>query len=164
VGEHTDDDLAYVQAGMGAGLDTVLIFNLLRTHSYLAPFIDSDLRRQNLTSAQFNVLLLLQAAGADGLRMGEIGRKLVVTKSNVTGLIDRLERNGLVTRVSPRDRRATVVRLTDAGAKALGRARPHHAQLLAGLAGCFTDTEKRTLVRLLTRLRGELRRRRREAE
>ena len=40
---HADDDLAYVRAGVGDDLDTMLVHNLLRTHSYLSPFIDADL-------------------------------------------------------------------------------------------------------------------------
>ncbi len=155
-----DDDLAYVKAGMGTDLDTVLVFNLLRTHSYLSPFIDADLRQQHLTSSQLNALLVLRAAGSEGLLMGEIGEKLVVTKSNVTGLVDRLERDGLVVRAEHRDRRATVVRLTEAGAELLERAAPRHAELLAELTGCLIGEEKQTLVRLLTKLRRELRLRR----
>jgi MarR family 2-MHQ and catechol resistance regulon transcriptional repressor len=160
-GTRGDEELAYVQAGMGADLDAVLIFNLLRTHSYLSPIIDASLRRQHLTAAQFNALLVLRAARDEGLRMGQIGERLVVTKSNVTGLIDRLERQGLVVRGGHRDRRATLVRLTGAGARLLERTAPRHAERLAGLTGCLTDEEKHTLVRLLTRLRRELRRRRR---
>jgi len=154
-----EDELAHVTAGMGAGLDAMLVHSLLRTHSYLSPFIDADLRRQKLTSAQFNTLLLLRSAGADGLRMHDVGERLVVTKSNVTGLIDRLERQGLVARGPCRDRRATVVRLTDAGEALVDRAVPRHAQLLAELGAALTDDQKRTLIRLLTRLRRELRRR-----
>ena len=155
-----DDDLAHVRAGIGGDLDTVVVFNLLRTHSYLAPFIDGNLRRQNLTAAQFNALLVLRAAGDEGMRMGEIGRRLVVTKSNVTGLIDRVERQGLVVRTQTRDRRATVVRLTDAGTRLLDRTTPRLVGVLAELTGCLSQREKRTLVRLLTRLRRALRDRR----
>jgi len=155
-----DDDLAHVRAGMGRDLDTILIFNIQRTHACLSPFLNAGLRRQNLTAAQLNALLLLRQAGAQGLRMGEIGQRLVVTKSNVTGLVDRLERQGLVARAEHADRRATVVRLTAAGATLLRRATPRHAELLAELTACLSVREKRTLIRLLTRLRRELRRRR----
>jgi len=155
----TDDELGYLQGGIGEDLDTVLVFNLLRTHSRLTPFIDADLRRERLTSTQLNALLVLRRAGPPGLLMGEIGQRLVVTKSNVTGLVDRLERQGLVARSDHRDRRATVVQLTDAGAELLERAGPRHAKLLAELTGCFTDEEKRTLIRLLSKLRRELRHR-----
>lgn len=157
-----EDDLAYVQAGMGADLDAMLVFNLLRTNTCLSPFVDADLRRQNLTSAQFNVLLVLRKAGAEGLLMGEIGQQLVVTKSNVTGLVDRLESQGLVGRAEHRDRRATVVRLTPAGGELLDRAIPRHAELLGDLTECLTLKEKQTLIQLLTKLRRELRLRQKE--
>jgi MarR family transcriptional regulator, 2-MHQ and catechol-resistance regulon repressor len=91
---------------------SLLIYNLLRTHGYLAPYIDAGLREQDMTAAQFNALLALRAAGEEGLLMGDLGRRLMVTKSNVTGLVDRLERQGLVARAEHRDRRATVVRIT----------------------------------------------------
>lgn len=159
-----DDDLTFVHEAMGMELDTVLVFSLLRTHSYLGPFIDADLRRRNLTSAQLNTLLVLRAAEPDGLLMGEIGRRLVVTKSNVTGLVDRMERQGLVERSGGDDRRATVVHLTEAGAELLDRTVPRHAERLAELTGSLADEEKRALVRLLAKLRRELRKRRREGE
>ncbi|NQT52410.1 MarR family transcriptional regulator [bacterium] len=158
----TGDDLAYVRAGISADLDTVLIFNLLRTQSYLAPFIDADLREQNLTGAQFNALLVLRAAGAEGLLMGEIGERLVVTKSNVTGLVDRLERQGLVARGQHTDRRATLVRLTAAGEQLLDRTAPRMARLHAKLTEGFNASEKHTLIKLLTKLRRTLRQRRKE--
>jgi DNA-binding MarR family transcriptional regulator len=158
----TDDDLAFIQAEFGEDLDTMLVFNLLRTHSYLSPCVDADLRQQNLTSAQLNALLALRTAGAAGLFMGEIGEQLVVTKSNVTGVIDRLESQGLVARAEHQDRRATVVRLTPAGEQLLDRAAPRHSRVLTELTGCLSGTEKQTLIRLLTKLRRELRRRRKE--
>jgi MarR family 2-MHQ and catechol resistance regulon transcriptional repressor len=139
----------------------VVVINLLRTQNYLAPFIDAGLRKQKLTAAQFNALLVLRAAGGDGLRMGEIGERLVVTKSNVTGLVDRLERRGLAARGRHRDRRATLVRLTPAGTALLRRSEPRYARLVAELTGCLTGREKRGLAQLLTKLRRALRRRRR---
>ena len=157
-----DDDLAFVHATMGSNLDTMLVFNILRTHSYLAPFVDADLRRQQLTAAQLNALLVLRKAADAGLLMSDIGQKLVVTKSNVTGLVDRLEAQGLVLRLEHPDRRATLIRITPAGRQLVDQAAPHHARLLAELASCLTAPEKKTLVALLTKLRAELRRRREE--
>jgi len=158
------DDPACALAGVGTELDAVLVFNLLRTQSHLSPLIDADLRRQRLTAAQFNALLALRSAGEGGLLMGEIGKRLVVTKSNVTGLVDRLQRQGLVARGGHRDRRATVVRLTPAGAALLDRTLPRYGRLLNELTGCLSAGEKQTLIRLLTKLRRELRARRGEGE
>lgn len=158
----TDDDLAFVEASLGSDLDVVLVYNLLRTHSYLAPFLDAGLRRQQLTAAQLNALLVLRSAGPDGMLMSEIGERLVVTKANVTGLVDRLERQDLVARGEHADRRATVVRLTPVGTQLLDRVLPRHARLLGELTGCLEAQEKQMLVRLLSKLRRELRHRRRQ--
>lgn len=157
-----DDDLGFVHAGLGEGLDTLLVYSLLRTHSYLSPSLDADLRRQNLTAAQLNALLVLQAAGPDGLLMNEIGQALVVTKSNVTGLVDRLERQGLVVRAEREDRRATAVRLTPAASRLLDTITPRHTELLRELTDCLTTKEKQTLIQLLSKLRKGLRERRRK--
>lgn len=158
-----EDDLAYVQRGMGADLDTMVVFNLLRTHNYISPALDADLRRNNLTSAQLNALLVLRQAGSAGLLMGELGQRLVVTKSNVTGLVDRLEHQGLVARAEHRDRRATAVKLTPVGARLLNRVAPPHAAMLTQLAGCLDVAEKQALVTLLTKLRRGLREHGKEA-
>lgn len=158
----TDDELAHIRAGIGDGVDAVLVFNLVRTQGYLSPFIDARLREEHLTAAQFNALLVLGAAGANGLLMGEVGERLVVTKSNVTGLVNRLERQGLAVRGEHRDGRVRVVRLTVEGAELLERALPQYERVVGELTGCLKDDEKRTLVRLLTKLRRELRRRKKE--
>ena len=155
-----DDDLGHLKACLGGDLDAVLVHNLLSTYSHLSPFVDAGLRQEQITATQLNALLVLRAAGPDGLLMGEIGERLVVTKSNVTGLVDRLEAQGLAARGQHHDRRATVVRLTDAGAALLDQVLPHHAKLLGELTDCLDAAEKKTLIHLLTKLRRELRRRR----
>ena len=140
-----------------ADADALLVYNVLRTHGSLSPFIDRGLHELNLTGAQLNALLVLRAAGAAGLPLGEIGRHLVVTKANVTGLIDRLERDGLVQRDSHSDRRVTLAKLTEKGAALLTEALPRHQQLLADLMDCLTYEEKEQLIGLLTKLRCGLR-------
>src|SRR5579885_679653 len=137
--------------------DALLIYNLLRTHNLLNPFIDRGLRELNLTGAQLNALLVLRDAGSDGLALSEIGRHLVVTKANVTGLIDRLEREGLVLRESHRDRRVILARLTEKGSALLQEALPRHRHLLSELRGSLAQEDKEQLIGLLTNLRRGLR-------
>lgn len=157
-----DDELTFVTEELGADLDALLVFSILRTHSYLSPLCDAALRGRHITGAQFNAMLLLRSAGKAGLKMGELGERLVVTKSNVTGLIDRMERQGLAERAGASDRRATVVRLTKAGRALLDRAAPRHAEQLSELTACLSAGEKRTLIRLHSKLRRELRQLRRK--
>lgn len=156
-----EEDLSYAE-GVGSDLDTMLVFNLMRTHSHLAPLVDADLRSRSLTSAQLNTLLVLRSAGKEGLQMGQVGLRLVVTKANVTGLIDRLERQRLVERADHSDRRATIIRLTAAGRRLLDQIAPDHAKALGELTGCLCTSEKRRLIQSLTKLRRQLRLRRKE--
>jgi MarR family transcriptional regulator, 2-MHQ and catechol-resistance regulon repressor len=155
-----DDDLSYVQTSLGDDLDAMLVFNILRTYSYLGPSLDASLRDSKLTGAQFNTLLVLRSAGPGGMLMSEIGERLIVSKSNMTGLIDRMEAQGLVARGGNDDRRATSVRLTRAGQQLLSRVMPGLSNVLSELTECLKRVEKETIVRLLTHLRRDLRRRR----
>lgn len=155
-----EDDLSYLQVSMGGQLDAVLIYNLLRTHSYLGPSIEATFKKKKMTAVQFNALLVIRSSGEVGMMMGEIGEQLVVTKSNITGLVDRMEKHGLVTRGQHPDRRATVVQLTEAGNKLLDDILPEYTGLLTELTECLDREEKQSLVYLLTKLRRELRHRR----
>jgi DNA-binding MarR family transcriptional regulator len=72
-------------------------------------------RPQGLTAAQYNVLNIL-AAEPEGISQRALGDRLVVDRSNVTGLLDRLEKSGWVRRTDdPDDRRVYRVKLTPAG-------------------------------------------------
>ena len=147
--------------GQKSDTDVLLAYNVLRTATALNPHIDRGLQELNLTGSQLNALMVLKDAGPEGISLGEIGRSLVVTKANVTGLIDRLERDGLVERRVPSgrhaDRRVTLAALTKRGAELLAEALPRHGDSLSGLLSFLTDDEKSQLVELLTKLRRGLR-------
>jgi MarR family 2-MHQ and catechol resistance regulon transcriptional repressor len=97
--------------------------------------------------------MALRDAGPEGLPLGEIGRRLVVTKANVTGLVDRLERDGLVQRDAHADRRVTMARLTAKGLDLLEAAPPRHRELLAAVLGRLKSEDKEMLISLLTQVR-----------
>lgn len=137
--------------------DALLLYNIVRTHSSLTPYVDRGLRGLNLTGAQFNALIVLRDAGAAGLPLSEIGKRLVVSKANITGLIDRLERESLVQRDSHSDRRVTLAKITDAGTALLGAALPRHRQVLTELLDGLTEPEKQQMIGLLTKLRRGIR-------
>ncbi len=129
------------------------------TASLLAKEAERVLQPSGLTQAQFDILMLLRYQTADGSAdQTTLGRMLVVNRSNVTGLVDRMERDGLVTRTGdPRDRRVKRVRMTPAGARVLARAEPAYAartrEVVAGLA----LAELTALCRSLEAVRSALR-------
>src|SRR5437870_9418911 len=82
--------------------------------------MDRWAERHGLSEGRIHVLFQLVAAPNHQLPLGELADQLEVTPRNVTGLIDHLERDGLVERIDdPADRRLTYARLTMAGAKRL---------------------------------------------
>ncbi|MEW6363537.1 MAG: MarR family transcriptional regulator [Acidobacteriota bacterium] len=113
-----------------------------------------------LTEAQFNVLMLLRYQSEEGgLDQSTLGRMLVVNRSNVTGLVDRMERSGWVRRTPDvSDRRVKLVRVTPAGLKVLARAEKAYFQRLEAVVGVLAVEERNTLTRALEKLRRELNR------
>lgn len=70
----------------------------------------------DLSPVQYNVLRILRGAGAQGLSAGDIAERLITRSPDVTRLVDRLEKRGLVRRApDPEDRRAVRVRITEEG-------------------------------------------------
>ncbi len=114
-----------------------------------------------ISMPQFNILMLLRyQANSEGPDQQSLGRMLVVNRSNITGLLDRMEKNGLVERVGEKaDRRIKRVRLTPKGRKNLEDAEAVYLRYIDELLGDI-DTQKRQALRnALEKLRANLRRR-----
>ncbi len=96
-----------------------LWLRLLATTNLLTARVRTRLQEDFATTLpRFDLMAQLERA-PDGLKMGELSRRMMVTGGNVTGITDLLEREGLVVRVGDRhDRRALRVRLTAAGRRA----------------------------------------------
>lgn len=90
----------------------------------------------------------------DGLKMNELSRHLMVTGGNVTGIVDPLEKDGLVERTpEPADRRAYRVRLTRAGRKAFAEMARAHEGWIVELLGGLSKKEQAQTYRLLARMK-----------
>ena len=90
----------------------------------------------------------------DGLKMNELSRHLMVTGGNVTGIVDPLEKEGMVERTpEPADRRAYRVRLTRAGRKAFAEMARAHEGWIVELLGGLTRKEQAETYRLLARMK-----------
>lgn len=85
--------------------------------------------------------------------MNELAARLELDKSSVTGLVDRAERRGLVTRVaSTLDGRAVLVRLTDAGRSLVSEVAAHFATEVAQTLDLLPSTDAAALARVVSRL------------
>lgn len=108
------------------------------------------------TLPRFDLMAQLERT-RDGLKMGELSQRLMVTGGNVTGITDMLEKEGLVVReTDPRDRRAFRVRLTAAGLRQFRRMAQAHEQWIVTLFKGLTAKQKEQLVRLLGELKSHI--------
>lgn len=102
----------------------------------------------------YTVLLRLGDAPDRRLRMQELVGSLMLTKSGITRLVDRMAAAGLIARTTcPSDRRGAFASLTDAGSATLQRATPIHRRgIQQHFGNQLTDDELRALTRVLTKL------------
>lgn len=100
----------------GSKMELRLWLRLLSCSNLISGEIRRRLRTEfDVTLPRFDVMAQLHRE-PNGLRLGDLSRRMMVTNGNITGLIDRLVQEGLVMReADPNDRRATTVRLTRAG-------------------------------------------------
>jgi len=104
-------------------------------------------------TGQYTVLRNLHFAADNRMTQSEVGRRMNVTSSNVTRLIDGLEQDGLVQRTADHaDRRVTFVELTAEGRTVAERIVPAVVQFAMDVAQEFTPEELQTLLGLLARL------------
>jgi DNA-binding MarR family transcriptional regulator len=108
------------------------------------------------TLPRFDLMAQL-ARHPEGLKMGELSRRLMVTSGNVTGITDQLASEGHVQREPlPNDRRAFLVKLTPAGRKTFQRMALEHEHWVIELFSHLSDEDRRALHGLLGTLKDGL--------
>lgn len=116
--------------------------------------IRSRLRQQfNITLPRFDLMSQLERT-PEGLKMGELSKRMMVTGGNVTGITDQLVSEGLVLRQdNPNDRRAYIVKLTPEGRKAFKKMAEAHEKWIVELFGGMGEKERQQLYVLLAALK-----------
>lgn len=126
---------------------------LLRVSTDILSTMQAHLARRGLSIGRFSILMLLLREDGAGLSPSAIADRSGVTRATVTGLVDVLERDGLVRRQGSRvDRRSQVVSLTPEGEKFLRAMLPAHFKRVARLMGHLSAAQRSTLVKLLARV------------
>ncbi len=116
----TSVDLSAVELGAWRGM--------LRVHTALVKALDAELAEaHDLPLSSYEVLITLESAPNRKRRMAELADSVLLSRSGMTRLVDRLEQNGLLTRdTCTDDGRGCYAVLTDKGAEVLAEARPTH--------------------------------------
>ena len=137
-----------------ASVNHEALLSLVRTSSLMQKLSDRFFSRFGLTDVQFNILMILKEHGSAGLSQQELSEHLIVTKSNVVGLIDRLERAGYVQRVShPSDRRFNQIVLTPKGAKLETKVEELYFTEVDKMMNALSTPQKRAVIQAMERIR-----------
>jgi DNA-binding MarR family transcriptional regulator len=124
---------------------------LVRTMNRMERRLDQALELHGLSIAQFDILATL--GFEQGITQQELAERLLVTKGNVCGMIDRMEAAGRVERrPDPEDRRVNRLFLTRRGRTLLARAAPQQQALAKKILSALEPAELQTLHDLLDRL------------
>ena len=134
-----------------------LWLRMLSTTVLIENEIRNRLRAEfGITLPRFDLMAQLERH-PDGLRMGELSKRMMVTGGNITGITDQLEQEGLVMRVTDKqDRRAYSVKLTTAGRKAFKNMASVHEAWVAELLAGLDAEQKNQMISLLSSVKSDL--------
>nr|WP_314863541.1 MarR family transcriptional regulator [uncultured Undibacterium sp.] len=138
-------------------LSLKLWLRMLSTTVMIENEIRNRLRAEfDITLPRFDLMAQLERH-PDGLRMGELSKRMMVTGGNITGITDQLEQEDLVMRVTDKqDRRAYSVKLTPAGRKAFKTMASVHEAWVAELFSGVDAEQKTQMISLLSSVKSDL--------
>ena len=128
--------------------------SLLRTVAVLSQAMEDFLKKHDLTRTQYNVLRILRGAGEAGWSCKEIGERLVQREPDITRLLGRLEKRGLISRKrDPADRRSVLTRITQRGLSLLRTLQPDLSRMSHDQFRTVREDELERLLATLDKIR-----------
>jgi MarR family 2-MHQ and catechol resistance regulon transcriptional repressor len=133
------------------------LMNLIYTYDVVAANSARKVGAYGITRAGFSVLMILSRSQVKACKQNEISQLMLVSRANITGLVDSLVHLGLVERANdPHDRRVNLIRIMPKGEKLLEDLLPGYYKYMQEICSVFTLEEKKKFCDLLTRLRGRI--------
>lgn len=128
--------------------------SLVRTVAVLSQPTEDYLKEHDLTRTQYNVLRILRGAGKAGWSCKEIGERLVQREPDITRLLGRLERRGLISRKQDlEDRRSVLTRITKRGLALLESLQPELSRIAQDQFRALEEYELEKLLATLDKIR-----------
>jgi DNA-binding MarR family transcriptional regulator len=136
-----------------ASIEEELLVSLLRTGDVLHERFEQIIRPFNISMTQYNVLRILRGAEPTGRTCGEIGERMIAREPDVTRLLERMDKAGLIKRTrDSQDRRVVVTRITAGGLKLLDEMEPKLREL-DGVLKPMGERKIETTLKLLDEVR-----------
>lgn len=137
-----------------ASLEVEAYISLVRTEALLSQRVHALFKQHGITQTLYNLMRIIRGGPEEGVPCSAIAERLITRVPDVTRLVDRAVKLGLVTRKRPEnDRRVVLLRLTKKGYALLERLNDPLATLHGEQLGCLSKRELKALVDLLARLR-----------
>jgi MarR family 2-MHQ and catechol resistance regulon transcriptional repressor len=135
-------------------LSTRISLDLLYTYDVFHQISGRYMADYGLSKSSLNILMLLRHGPEGGMQLHDLGELLLVSRANITGLIDSLQEKGWVERVvDSADRRVRYARITPKAEDLLDKFMPVHYDHIKVLMQDLTAEEKQTLSALLQKAR-----------
>jgi DNA-binding MarR family transcriptional regulator len=129
------------------------LLHLLRTSDGLYVSLNQSLSQVGLSTAKIKMLMLLYKNLQSGLSPSVIAEKIGVTRGTITGLLDGLERDGRIERITSKDdRRMLVIKLTESGLNLIYEVLPKHFLYMSNLMSQLSLEDKQNLSILLQKI------------
>jgi MarR family 2-MHQ and catechol resistance regulon transcriptional repressor len=135
------------------------LLNIYYTANLLKKRADVLFKASALTDVQYNVMALLtyQAGKEGGLSQAQLSDMMLVNRANITSLVDRMEKSGLVVRTAhSADRRFNIIKLTSKGAKLFAKVEPYYFEQIRRVMSGVTESEQKKLMAILEKVRANL--------
>ncbi|WP_134685347.1 MarR family winged helix-turn-helix transcriptional regulator [Brevibacillus migulae] len=138
-----------------SSVETALLFMRVATNVF--HHIHDNLARFGISQGKFNLLMIFYKESDRSFLPSELAEKAGITRATVTGLLDGLEREGLVERKShPKDRRMIMTRMTQKGIERMQAVLPDHFLLISRLMQGLTEEDRRMLISYIERIDAEI--------
>jgi len=133
------------------------VLNIIVCSNHIKTRIEAVCLKHGITQAQFNVLRILNGKYPEGYPRGDIINRMVEPAPDVTRLIDRLIKQGLVQRfTSDQDRRLSLTKITKKGRNVLKKINPKIGSLFKIVSDKLNKTERKQLSVLLEKVYSDL--------
>jgi DNA-binding MarR family transcriptional regulator len=137
-----------------ASLHAEAFLNVVRTSAQMQHALHLQLKPYGITETQYNSLRILRGAGSSGLTCAAIAERLVSQDPDITRLVERLQRQGLVRRErGEKDRRVVLTKITAEGLNRLKEIDPVVNSTVNALLSHLSPSQLKTIINLLERAR-----------
>lgn len=129
------------------------IYGVFSVYHLIEKQIENYLKQYNLSSSKFNMMMIIKHQGGEnGISQIDIGKRLVVTASNMTKQLDKLIAEGMVERFALKgDRRVNLIKITKQGSDLLDEVWPGYIETIKKISSPLSIQERETLSKSLAK-------------